>query len=194
MIILKQLGGWDIKLRKKMKNSLSIKVFLWVFSALAICSMLIYALVLTVLPRQYQVISEGKLETNTEMLVSRLHGLPYEDGVDEIYDFCIQNNSAAMLSDQEQTLNFGEIRAEELTAATESIACSVKFSDREAEYAFVVSSLSRSADLILSLMIRFLPAVLAMIFLLSFFSAFICSWRLNHINPRKVGGGMAART
>lgn len=172
---MKQLGGWDIKLRKKMKNSLSIKVFLWVFSALAICSMLIYALVLTVLPRQYQVISEGTLEANTEMLVSRLHGLPYEDGVDEIYDFCIQNNSAAMLSDQEQTLNFGEIRAEELTAATESIACPVKFLDREAEYAFVVSSLSRSADLILSLMIRFLPAVLAMIFLLSFFSAFICS-------------------
>lgn len=83
-IILKRSEGWDIDLRKKIKNSLSAKVFLWVFSALTICSMLIYGIVLTVLPRQYQVTSDKQLDTNTEILVSKLQNMRYEEAVNEI--------------------------------------------------------------------------------------------------------------
>ncbi len=162
-------------MRKKIKNSLSVKVFLWVFSALTICSMLIYGIVLTVLPRQYQVTSDEWLDVNTEILVSKLKSMRYEDAVDEIYNFCIQNNSAALLSDDKETLIFGKIKTEELTAASLSIASSVTFSDRETEYLLVVYSISQTADIISSLMLRFLPAVLAIIILLSFLSAFICS-------------------
>lgn len=175
LIIFRQLEGWDIKLRKKIKNSLSIKVFLWVFSALTICSMLIYGIVLTVLPRQYQVTSDKKLDANIEILVSKLHNIRYENAVSEIYNFCIQNNIAAILSDDKGTLRFGEIRMDELTAATSSIATTVIFSDSETEYALAVSFISQTADMILSLMLSFLPAVLAIIILLSFLSAFICS-------------------
>ena len=162
-------------MRKKIRNSLSIKVFLWVFSALTICSMLIYGIVLTVLPRQYRVTSDRRLDTNTEMLILRLQDMCYEDAVNEIYDFCIQNNVAAILSDEKGALSFGKIEAEELIAATSTIAATVTFSDSEAEYALAVSSISQTDDIILSLMLRFLPVVLVIIFLLSFFSAFICS-------------------
>lgn len=176
MIILKQSEGWDIELRKKIKNSLSIKVFLWVFSALTICSMLIYGIVLTVLPKQYQVTSDKQLDANTESLVSKLQEMRYEDAVIEIYNFCIQNNSAAILSDDKVALNFGEIKAEEqLTATTSSIATTVTFLDSETEYALIVSSISKTADVIFSLMLRFLPVVFAIILLLSSLSAFICS-------------------
>lgn len=162
-------------MRKKIKNSLSIKVFLWVFSALTICSMLIYGIVLSVLPRQYQITSDKQLDANTEILVSKLKDMRYEDGVNEIYNFCIQNNSTATLSDDDGALSFGEIETEELTVATSSIATSVTFSDIKKEYTLVIASLSQTADLILSLMLRFLPAVFAIIFLLSFLSGFICS-------------------
>lgn len=162
-------------MRKTIKNSLSIKVFLWVFLALTICSMLIYGIVLTVLPRQYQVTSDKRLNTNTLILVSRLQNLRYADAVDEIYNFCIQNNSAAILNGDKGTLHFGEIKTEELTAATSSIATTVTFSDSKTEYTLVVSSISQTANIILSLMLHFLPAVLAIIFLLSFLSALICS-------------------
>lgn len=162
-------------MRRKIKNSLSIKVFLWVFSALTICSMLIYGIVLTVLPKQYQVTSDKQLDTNTEILVLKLQDMCYEDAVNEIYNFCIQNNSTAILSDDNGTLSFGEIKAEELTVATSSIATTVTFLDRETEYALVVSSISKTADVILSLMLRFLPVVFAIILLLSSLSAFICS-------------------
>lgn len=178
LIIFRQLEGWDIKLRKKIKNSLSIKVFLWVFSALTICNMLIYGIVLTILPRQYQVTSDKKLDADIKILVSKLHNIRYENAVSEIYNFCIQNNVAAILSDDKGTLRFGEIRMDELTAATaatSSIATTVIFSDSETEYALAVSFISQTADMILSLMLSFLPAVLAIIILLSFLSAFICS-------------------
>lgn len=160
---------------KKIKNSLSIKVFLWVFSALTICSMLIYGIVLTVLPKQYKVVSDRKLNANIEILVSKLQDMHYEDAVNEIYNFCIQNNSAATLSDDKSALNFGEIKADELMTAAESIATAVNFQDSETEYVLVVASVSKTANVILSLMVRFLPAVFTIIFLLSSLSAFICS-------------------
>lgn len=162
-------------MRKKIKNSLSVKVFLWVFSALTICSMLIYGIVLTVLPKQYQVTSDEQLDANTEVLVSKLQNMRYEDAVNEIYNFCIQNNSAAILSDDNGTLSFGEIKTDKLTVVTSNIVTTVTFLDNETEYALVVSSLSKTADIILSLMLRFLPVVFAIILLLSSLSAFICS-------------------
>ena len=174
-IILKQSEGWDTELRKKIKNCLSIKVFLWVFSALTICSMLIYGIVLTGLPKQYQITSDKQLDANTEILVSKLQNMRYEEAVNEIYNFCIQNSSAAILSDDNGALTFGEIKSEVPTVATSSIATTVTFSDSKIEYALVVSSLSQTADLILSLMLRFLPVVFAIILLLSSLSAFICS-------------------
>ncbi len=142
-------------MRKKIKNSLSVKVFLWVFSALTICSMLIYGIVLTVIPKQYQVTSDKQLDTNTEILVSKLQDMRYDEAVSEIYNFCIQNNSMAKLSDDNGALTFGEIKSEALMVATSSIATTVTFSDSKTEYALVVSSLSKTADIILSLMLRF---------------------------------------
>ncbi len=163
-------------MRRRIKSSLSLKVFIWVFSALAFCSMLIYGIVLAVLPRQYQAVSDKTLDANMEILVSRLEEMPYGEAGGVIYDFCIQNHVAAVLGDGQGALSFGEIGGgRELTAQTSSIATTVTFSDREAEYGLVVSFVSQTADAILILMLRFLPVVLGIIFLLSFLSAFICS-------------------
>lgn len=162
-------------MRKKIKNSLSIKVFIWVFSALTICSMLIYGIVLTVLPKQYQVTSDKQLDANTEILVAKLQTMSYEYAVDEIYNFCIQNNVAAILSDDKGSMSFGEIKTEESTVATSNIVTTVTFLDNKTEFALVISSISQTADMILKLMLRFLPVVFVIILILSCLSAFICS-------------------
>lgn len=161
-------------MRKKIKNNLNIKVFLWVFSALTICSILIYGIVLTVLPKQYQVTSDRQLDANTEILFSKLQDMHYDDAINEIYNFCIKNNAEVILTDDNVALNFGEIKEEELTVTTADIA-TVNFSDIEAEYVLMVSSISKTANVILGLMLRFFPVVLAIILLLSSLSAFICS-------------------
>ncbi len=162
-------------MRKKIRNSLSIKVFLWVFSALTICSMIIYGIMLTVLPKQYQVTSDKQMEQNVDALVSELRSMSYEDGIQKIYNFCIQNNATAMLIGDEATLNFGEIKSNETTVATSTIGTDIAFSDNATEYLLVLSSLTRTAEQISSLMLRFLPAIFLIIVLLSVFSALICS-------------------
>ncbi len=109
-------------MRRKIKNSLSLKVFLWVFSALIICSTLIYGIVLTVLPRQYQFTSNKQLYSNTQILVSRLQDMSYEDAVNEIYNFCIENNSAAKLRSDKETVSFGAIKTSPANTKSQSQA------------------------------------------------------------------------
>ncbi len=198
--ILKRSEGWDIKLRKKIRRSLSVKVFLWVFSALTICSMMIYAIVLTVLPKQYQITSDKQMEHNVDALVSELHSMRYEDGIQKIYNFCIQNNATAMLIGEETTLNFGEIQSNETTVATSTIGTDIAFSGSETEYLLVLSSLTRTAEQISSLMLRFLPAIFLVIVVLSVFSALICSKvivapiaKISNISKRMTGLDMSWR-
>ena len=174
-IILKQSEGWGIELQKRMNNSLSIKVFLWVFFALMICSTLIYGIVLTVLPKQYQINADKQLDSNIEMLVSKVRDMSYDEAVKEIYNFCIENNSAAVLNGEGETLHFGEMKSETYTVASSSIAISVTFSESEKEYTLVISVLAQTSDAMLHFMLRFLPVVFSIILLLSALSAFVCS-------------------
>lgn len=162
-------------MQKKIRNSLSIKVFLWVFAALTICSTTIYGIVLTVLPKQYQITLDRQMEQNADVLVSELRSMSYENGIKKIYNFCIQNNAAAMLIDDKNTINFGEIQSNEQTVATSAISTDIAFSDSETEYMLVLSSVTQAAERISNLMLRFLPVVFFIIILLSVLSAFICS-------------------
>lgn len=162
-------------MRKKIKNSLSIKVFLWVFAALTVCSTIIYAIVLTVLPKQYQITSDKQMEQNVDTLVSELHSMHYDDGITKIYNFCIQNNATATLIDEKNTLNFGEIQSNEQNVATSTISTDITFSDSKIKYMLVLSSVTQAAERISNLMLRFLPVVFFIIVLLSVLSAFICS-------------------
>lgn len=162
-------------MRKKIRNSLSIKVFLWVFAALTVCSTIIYAVVLTVLPKQYQITSDKQMEQNVDALVSELSNMGYDDGIQKIYNFCIQNNTTAMLIDDKNTVNFGELQSNEQTVATSTISTDIAFSDSETEYLLVLSSVTQAAERISNLMLRFLPVVFFIIILLSILSAFICS-------------------
>ena len=78
------------------------------------------------------------------------------------------------MNDDNRALNFGEIKTEKSTVATSNIATIITFLDSKTEYTLVISSLSQTSDIILNLMLRFLPIVFAIILLLSSLSAFIC--------------------
>ncbi len=162
-------------MREKIRSSLSIKVFLWVFAALTICSMILYGIVLTVIPKQYQITSDKQVEQNADTLAAKLRRMSYEDGVRKIYDFCIRNHAAAMLVSDNETLYFGELQSNELEVATSTIGTEITFSDDKTEYLLLLSSLTRTAEQISSLMCRFLPVMLVIIALLSVLSALICS-------------------
>lgn len=159
----------------KIKNSLTAKVFLLVFTALSVCSMLIYCILIAVLPKQYQFTQDKQLGVNAEIFISELKNMRYEDGIKAIYDFCIRNNFAVVLVDENQTLTFGEVISDGKTVATSSVAANISFLDGDVNYTIVISSAMHAADRILRLLLSLLPAVFLIIILLSVLSAFICS-------------------
>ena len=162
-------------MRKKIKNSLSAKVFLWVFSALTICSMLIYGIVMAVLPERYQLAYDKELENRTEQFFSELEQMTYAEAVEQIYNFCIQNNSTAVLSGEQVSLTFGEMVSDSSNTTTENVGGSIVFTDSDAVYILIICSISNTTSQISSIFLKLIPVVFAIILLLSAASALICS-------------------
>lgn len=174
--ILKQSEEWDTKLRKKISNSLSTKVFLWVFTALTLCSILIYSIILIFVPQSYQLTGSKRFENNATTLFSGLENTNYEDASEQITNFCIENNAVAMLGNDKETVTFGDFEniGEDLSTA-QTYTSDVKFAENKVAYTLSVISLSKTASELFSLLLKFIPLVLIVIVLLSALSAFICS-------------------
>ena len=174
--ILKQSEEWDTKLRKKISNSLSTKVFLWVFTALTLCSILIYSIILIFVPQSYQLTGSKRFENNATTLFSGLENTSYEDASERITNFCIENNAVAMLGNDKETVTFGDFEniGEDLSTA-QTYTSDVKFAENKVAYTLSVISLSKTASELFFLLLKFIPLVLIVIVLLSALSAFICS-------------------
>ena len=184
----------------RIKGSLNRKVFFLVFIVLTICSMLIYGVVMAVLPKQYQFEEDQQLNTNAEIFALELKGMNYNDGIKAIYNFCIQNNCAAVLISENQTLSFGEISSDQYILATSNIVINVNFLDRKTDYTFVISSIMRAVDQISQLLIYLLPIIFLIIIFLSILSALICSKiivspiaRISQISRRMTALDMTCR-
>lgn len=163
-------------MRKKISNSLSTKVFLWVFTALTLCSVLIYGIVLVFVPQSYQLTGSKQFENNAGALFSALENKSYEDGTTLITNFCIENNAVAVLGNEKNSVTFGDFETigDDLSTA-QTHTTDVTFAEDKASYTLSVISLSKTASELFSLLLRFIPLVLTVILLLSALSAFICS-------------------
>ena len=80
-------------MRKRIKNSLSAKVFLWVFSTLTICCILVYGIIFALLPSQFDVRLYNEMEENVTQLTNKIDGRPIYSAYDEIEEFCRSNNA-----------------------------------------------------------------------------------------------------
>ena len=87
MTVFKRYEGWDINLKVKIKDSLNIKVFLWIFSALVLCCLIIYGSILFFLPRSYEMILSTHIESEIGNLSETLVNTKFEDAENVIEDF-----------------------------------------------------------------------------------------------------------
>ncbi len=163
-------------MRKKISSSLSAKVFLWVFAALSLCSIMIYSIILIFVPQSYQLTGSKQFENNAAALFSLLKTKNYADASEQIYNFCIENNAVAMLGNDNETVTFGDfdnIGGDLSTAQT--YTTDVKFAEDKTSYTLSVISLSKTASELFNLLLKFIPLVLTAIALLSALSSLICS-------------------
>lgn len=160
---------------RRIKNSLSAKVFLWVLSALTICSLLIYGIVMIIIPRQYTALSNRRVNEEIDRLSQELEYIDSKAASDKIYDFCIKNHSAAMLMTEAETASFGDIDALSDTENSFTVSIALQFRDCETTSLLTIVSAASAAEEINNTFLHMLPLVLAIILLISVTSAWLCS-------------------
>lgn len=160
---------------QKIRSSLSAKVFLWVLSALTICSLLIYGIVMVIIPRQYTAISSSRINDEIERLSQELENVDSQTASEKIYNFCIKNNSAALLQTGENSVSFGEIEYLEEEDSSFTVSLILQLSDCETESYLAIVVSPSTAEEINYTFLKILPGVLVIILLISAGSAWVCS-------------------
>ena len=163
-------------MKVNIKNSLSVKVFLWIAGSLILCSFLIYGSILFCLPKSYVAVSSQSINAEIEELTDTLSKTKFENSKDILEIFCSDNRATIVFQADGQKYQYG-ISSETSSNKTEmlSFAQEIQFSDRVETYILnVIAPISSSHELINALL-KLLPFLFIIIFFVSFFGAWICS-------------------
>ena len=161
---------------KKIRNSLSAKVFLWIAGLLILCSLLIYGMVMIFLPQSYTVVASSRVETEIEQLIDTLSQTDYDSAGEVIERFCQDNRASVILDDGTASHTFGTVdeqsaeRGEAMTAAVD-----VKFADRNGSYYLSITAPVSAGSELTMAFLELLPLLLLLILLISALGAFLCS-------------------
>lgn len=161
---------------KKIRNSLSAKVFLWIAGLLILCSLLIYGMVMIFLPQSYTVVASSRVEAEIEQLIDTLSQTDYDSAGEVIEKFCQDNRASVILDDGTASHTFGTVdeqsveRGEAMTAAVD-----VKFADRNGNYYLSITAPVSAGNELTMAFLELLPLLLLLILLISALGAFLCS-------------------
>lgn len=161
---------------KKIRNSLSAKVFLWIAGLLILCSLLIYGIVMIFLPQSYTVVSSNRVEAETKELMEMLPQTAFEQAKETIDQFCQNNHAAVVLSGTDTELRFGSAdhfdnqKGEVITSAGE-----IQFADTNESYLISITALVSAGNELTMAFLELFPLLLVLIVVISALGAFLCS-------------------
>lgn len=95
-------------MRKKIKSSLWLKIFLLLTTLLFAVSILLYGTIMAVMPASYKYALTSNYTEQVSRLITDLEHHDLDDATQKIYEFCINNNAGALLSGNQTSLSFGE--------------------------------------------------------------------------------------
>ncbi len=161
---------------KKIRNSLSAKVFLWIAGLLILCSLLIYGMVMIFLPGSYTIVASNQIEREIQQLTDTLTQTNYEDAQKVIEQFCYKNQAMVSINGDGTTLFFGSIddpskEGDEMMTSTGEVL----FANREEPYYLSISAPVSAGKELTMAFLKLLPWLLALILLISALGAFLCS-------------------
>lgn len=161
---------------KKIRNSLSAKVFFWIAGLLVLCSLLIYGIVMIILPKSYSTVVSTQFVDEMERFVETLAETNYEDAPEVIEQFCQNNQAMVMLTDSGENIPYGSVPEGSIEEGkTLTYTATTTFKDRNGEYPLTVTAFSPTGQELTSLFLKIFPIILLLIFLISFVGAILCS-------------------
>ena len=95
-------------MRKKIKSSLWLKIFLLLTTLLFAVSILLYGTIMAVMPASYKYALTSNYTEQVSRLIADLEHHDLDDATQKIYEFCINNNAGALLNGNQTSLSFGE--------------------------------------------------------------------------------------
>ncbi len=161
---------------KKIRNSLSTKVFLWIAGLLVLCSLLIYGIVMIILPKSYSTVISTQFVEEMDRFVESLAETNYEDAPEVIEQFCQNNQAMVVLTDGGENIPYGSIPDGSIEEGkTLTYTAATTFQDRNGEYPITVVAFSPTGQELTSLFLKIFPLILLLILLISFVGAILCS-------------------
>lgn len=159
---------------KKIKSSLSAKVFLWTAGLLVLCSLLMYGLVMAFLPQSYTVVASSRVEEEIQRLAEALAQTEAAASSPLLDQFSRDNQALVILTGAEGSQSFGSLPSEAVDNAL-TTSLEITFADSDSPYALSVTApVSPGRELTLAFL-ELLPLLLLLIVLLASLGAFLCS-------------------
>ena len=162
---------------KKLKNSLAAKIFLVIAGILFAASFLLYGIVMAVMPVSYQNLATSNYSVKINRLASELTDGTLEDGIPQIYNFCVENGAVATLTGGGSEMSIGGSGTEERDEKdpTQTTTISLIFQGSPDNYTLSISISSNTVNQIAKTFTKLLPVITGIILMISFVSAFFCS-------------------
>lgn len=177
---------------KKIRSSLSAKVFLWITGLLALCCVLIYGLVMLFLPESYTMVTTSRVEEDIQQLLKTLSQTEFEDIQGPIERFCRNHHAMVVLMGNGENRSFGawdEQSIEQDTITT--TAAEIQFADQKEVYYLSITAPVSPGDELTVAFLHLLPYLLMLILLISTLGAFLCSrvlvrpvLEISHVSKR----------
>ena len=158
---------------KKIKSSLTLKIFIMMTLVLILVGVVIYAIVMNVMPNNYKNVTLSNYTEEIQKLVEDLEKGTIEDATNKIYDFCLTYSANAQLTGNEVTYKFGEIPEQDTSIQT--ISSEVTFANSQESYILSLSVSEHTVNQIMMAFLKITPVILLIIFAISIIAAQIIS-------------------
>ena len=161
---------------KKIRASLSAKVFLWIAALLILCSLLMYAIVSAAFPRSYQLVSASQISGELDELAASISSLKLQEAKQAVEAFCARNHVSATLSVSGETISFGHVEeSSESSQNLETMGIALALEGKEADAMLTVTAPTSSPVDLGAAFLKLLPFILLAILAISALGAYLCS-------------------
>ena len=161
---------------KRIRDSLTAKVFLWIFLLLVICSLLIYGCVMVFVPKRYTAMSRATAIDKTIQIGDALSSAVPEDIPKEIERFCLENQIVLEVNDGRETRICGSLDGLNVEwGDNPSFVMSINNAALDGLYTLRLIAWASPEQKLTEVFIQMLPVVLLLILMISSAGALLCS-------------------
>lgn len=161
---------------KRIRDSLTAKVFLWIFGLCVICSLLIYGCVMVFVPKRYTAMSRATAIDKTIQLGDALSSPVPEDIPRDIDRFCLENQIVLEVNDGRETRICGSLDGLNVEwGDNPSFVMSIHNAALDGLYTLRLIAWASPEQKLTEVFIQMLPVVLLLILMISSAGALLCS-------------------